>query len=70
MASDYSTYRTAQIWNMEQHSQGSWGKRSILDSQNWMKLRAEGTRGKDVQDEVGKAEEKQNIQGPENQLQI
>jgi len=35
-----------------------------------MKLRAEGTRGKDVQGEVGKAEEKQNMQGPENQLQI
>lgn len=70
MASDYSTYHTAQIWNMKQYSQGSWGKRSVLGSQNWMKLRAEGTRGKDVQDEVGKAEEKQNIQGPENQLQI
>lgn len=70
MASDYSTYSTAQIWTMEQHSQGSWGRRSILGSQNWMKLRAEGTREKDVQGEAGKAEEKQNVQGPETQLQI
>ena len=35
-----------------------------------MTLRAEGTRGKDVQDEVGKAEEKQNVQGLVKPLKI
>lgn len=35
-----------------------------------MMLRAESTRGKDVQDEVGKAEEKQHVQGLVNPLKI
>lgn len=43
---------------------------SISGSQNWMMLRAESTRGKDVQDEVGKAEEKQHVQGLVNPLKI
>lgn len=41
---------------------GPEGRGSISGSQNRMEPTAESTRGKEVEDEVGKAEEKQNMQ--------